>query len=296
MDNTPLIGHTKICQQLNRIARLSEIPQSFLFTGPKHVGKRRVAWWFAHQLIRDESQATVFSPDILLIEPEQVATAKQMREKLISVEAIRSFKQFLSRSPSFQSYRIGIIDRAEKLSQAATDALLKILEEPPRQSIIILLTSEPEHLPETLRSRTVRFGFSPVSAEDIRSVLTDSTVQSLPQFFFDLGLPGLIIEASQSPQDFDDMKECLRKLFQISKIPLRKRIELAESLAKDEIKTRDILQIWSIGLLFQARQGEGSQMTARYTLLQDLLEVLKFLSRNEGSPRSILEKLLTNCP
>ncbi len=291
-----LIGHKKICQQLDRIARLSEIPQSYLLTGPKHVGKRKVAWWFAHRLIRDESQMTEFSPDILLIEPEQVVTTKQVREKLISVETIRSFKQFLSRSPSSRLYRVGIIDRAEKLSQAAADALLKILEEPPRQSIVILLTSEPEHLPETLRSRTVRFGLSPVPAEDIRSALTDSAVQSLPQFFFDLGLPGLVIEASQSPQAFDDMKECLRQLFQISKLSLRKRIELAESLAKDEFKTRDILQIWSIGLLFQARQGEGSQTRARYILLQDLLEALKTLSRNEGSSRSILEKLLVNCP
>lgn len=294
MDNTHLIGHTKICQQLNRIARLSEIPQSFLFTGPKHVGKKQVALWFTQRL--GASLTDEYSPDVFLLEPEQVITPKQKKEKSIPVEAIRAFKQFLSRSPGAGPYRIGIIDRAEKLSQAAADALLKILEEPPRQSMIILLTSEPQHLPETLLSRTVHFPLRPVSAEDIRQALEGANAESLPQFFFDLGLPGLIVDAYQSPDTFAHTKESLRQLFQISKLSLRERIELADVLSKDELKTRDLLEIWSIGLLFQARQGDESQGRVRYTVLQSLVDAFRALSRNEGSSRGILEKLLISCP
>lgn len=291
-----IIGHEGVCTQLERIFQFSDIPQSFLFGGPKHVGKQTVALWFAYRLLGLGSQGKASSSDIILIEPEKSVTTKQTREKAIAVQEVRSLKQFLSRSPSSGKYRIAIINQAEKLSPAAADALLKILEEPPKQSVIMLLTSQPQHLPSTILSRTVTFSLRPVSATTLQNSLPES--KKLPQFFLDLGLPGLVIEALGRPENFLEQKECLRKLFQISKLSQRARIEFAEYLSKNETETRDLLEIWITGILFQARtQGIAqSQGKNRYALLHLILTALKSLSRNEGSPRSVLERLFVSCP
>ena len=291
-----IIGHEGVCTQLERILQLADIPQSFLFGGPKHVGKQTVAAWFAYRLLGLSSQGETTFSDLVLIEPEKSVTTKQTREKAIAVQEVRSLKQFLSRSPGSEKYRIAIINQAEKLSPAAADALLKVLEEPPKQSVLMLLTSQPQHLPSTILSRTVAFSLRPVSATTLRDSLPES--KELPQFFLDLGLPGLIIDALSQPENFLEQKECLRKLFQISKLSQRARIEFAEYLSKNETETRDLLEIWTVGILFQARTHgiAQSQGRNRYVLLHSILTALRSLSRNEGSSRSILERLLVSCP
>lgn len=291
-----IIGHERVCAQLERILQLSDIPQSFLFGGPKHVGKQTVALWFAHRLLGHSSQGETTFSDLVLIEPEKSVNTKQTREKAIAAQEVRSLKQFLSRSPSSGKYRIAIINQAEKLSPAAADALLKVLEEPPKQSILILLTSQPQHLPPTILSRTVAFSLKPVPVVTLQNSLPES--KALPQFFLDLGLPGLVIEALSQPDNFLEQKECLRKLFQISKLSQRARIEFAEYLSKNEIETRDLLEIWTVGILFQARtQGiVQSQGRNRYVLLHSILTALRSLARNEGASRSVLERLFVSCP
>ena len=85
-----IIGHEGVCTQLERILQLSDIPQSFLFGGPKHVGKQTVAAWFAYRLLGLSSQGEVASSDIIIIEPEKSVTTKQTREKAIAVQEVRS--------------------------------------------------------------------------------------------------------------------------------------------------------------------------------------------------------------
>ena len=181
-----------------------------------------------------------------------------------------------------------VIDGAEKLGIGSANALLKILEEPPQQSIIILITTEAKQLLPTIVSRLVPINFRPVSEAELRTALPEVT--SLPQFFVDLGLPGVLIEALENPNVFAAKKDILRDLFQLSKLSLRKRLALAEALAQQDALLRDVLEIWVVGLMFQSQQREDRVMKT-YPFLDSILKTLHILHRGEGSPRLILEKL-----
>lgn len=288
-----IIGHETIREQLTRIAKMLQAPQSFLLAGPQHVGKSLVAEWFARELM-GVSGETVDPIDLLRVRPEVVETTKQYREKAIPVDTIRELKHFLSRSPSVGKRRVVIIDKAEKLSTEAANALLKILEEPPEASILILVTSEPEHLPATILSRLFLVSFRPLSSEVLRRAFPEA--HDLPQFFFDLGLPGVIVETLEASDTFQTKKEWLRSLFQISKLSLQTRIHLAESLAKHESTAKDLLEIWSLGLMFQARERVATEAGGRYALVAEVLMTLRQLVQGEGALRSMLERLLLRFP
>jgi DNA polymerase-3 subunit delta' len=288
-----IIGHETIREQLARIAKMPQAPQSFLLAGPQHVGKRMVALWFARELM-GVAEDIADPLDLLKIAPEVVETTKQSREKTIPVEVIRELKHFLSRSPSIGKRRVVMIDKAEKLSTEAANALLKILEEPPHSSVLILITSEPEHLPATILSRLFPVSFRPLSSEVLRKAFPEA--RDLPQFFFDLGLPGVIVETLEASETFQVKKEWLRSLFQISKLPLSARIQLAETLAKNESTAKDLLEIWSLGLMFQARERVAAEASGRYTLVAEVLITVRQLVQGEGAFRSALERLLLRFP
>lgn len=286
-----IIGHDEIRRELGRIASLSDAPQSYLFSGPRHVGKRLVAEWFAHELIGPAANAFY---DLQIIEPEIVATTKQERERAIAVETIRDMKQFLALSPSVGKRRVAIIDRAEKLGLGAANALLKVLEEPPEKSTLILVTAEPAALLPTVRSRLFPLAFRPLPPALLREAFPEAA--TLPQFFFDLGLPGILARSLHSPETFAEEKELLRQLFQISKLPLRTRSILAETLAQDETRARDLLEVWSLGLAFQSRDRASREQRARCLLIDEILVALSSLTRGEGAFRSLIERLLFRFP
>ncbi len=285
-----IIGHAEIRAILGRLARLKEPPQSYLFAGPRHVGKRSVAEAFAWELI---GEVPGYDGDLLVIEPEIITTEKKERERPIPIEAIREMKRFLSLSPAAGRRRVAIIDQAEKLHPSAANALLKVLEEPPSASALILVTAEPGGLLPTLRSRLFPVAFRPVAPEELRQAVPEAA--EVPQFFFDLGLPGIIVDAGRSRADFAEKKELLRQLFQISKLPLRERMALAETLARNEQLAQNMLEIWILGLTFQARNREA-EARARYALIETTLTTFRQLVRGEGAARLALEKLFLAFP
>ena len=85
----------------------------------------------------------------------------------ITVETIRGLISFLSRTPAFGGYRVAIIDLADDLNRNAANALLKVLEEPPTRTLILLLAEAPGRLIATIRSRCRRIDLRPVPDEDI---------------------------------------------------------------------------------------------------------------------------------
>jgi len=89
----------------------------------------------------------------------------------IKINSIREIKKFLSMDFSDISFRFVIINSAHLMNEAAQNALLKNLEEPPEGVIFILITTYPERLRETIRSRCWTINFDPLSDEDLANVL-----------------------------------------------------------------------------------------------------------------------------
>lgn len=269
------------------MARGTALPQSFLFSGPRRLGKFLVALEFAETLADISPGAHARDGDILVLGREKTMVTGIERSPMLLVENIREAEEFLSRFPVSGRYRIVIIDGVERLTLSAENALLRLLEEPNSTSVIILVTHLPGKLLATVRSRLFPITFSLLSADEIRAFFPRS---DLPNFFLNLGLPGLIAMASEFPQDFEKQKTLLRDLFQLSRLTWKERLVLAEKVASDPDGMDDLLEIWMAGL--DRQQGKGTTYPlALAEFFEALLETLDQLALREGNPRLLLEKL-----
>jgi DNA polymerase-3 subunit delta' len=101
-------------------------------------------------------------PDFLLISP---------KSGLIRIEEIRAIDDALSFKPFEGREKVVITDEADTMNPYAANAFLKTLEEPPEDSLIILISSSPDRLPDTIRSRCSRINFTPLPAEACEKVI-----------------------------------------------------------------------------------------------------------------------------
>lgn len=97
----------------------------------------------------------------------------QENKKEISINQIRLAKKHLNLSPYAGLYKLVIIEQAETMNSEAANALLKMLEEPHRNTILILVTSEPESLPKTILSRLQEIRFRPISLNQFTRNIVD---------------------------------------------------------------------------------------------------------------------------
>jgi DNA polymerase-3 subunit delta' len=108
-------------------------------------------------------------PDLLVISPE----GGQIR-----IEEIRSINDTLSLKPFEGRWKVVVVDEASTMNPYAANAFLKTLEEPPKDSLIILVSSNPERLPDTIRSRCSRVNFTPLSYEACKKVISQQSAVS----------------------------------------------------------------------------------------------------------------------
>ena len=178
MPFSEVLGHARPLGLLARSIARGSLPPSLLFTGPDGVGKKLVARAVAEALnclsphdhdacgtcaaCRRIAKGT--HPDVITIEPPDAGSIKidQVRPAI----AATAYRPFEGR------WRVVIVDEADRLGDDAENSLLKSLEEPPPASVFILVTSRPEMLLATIRSRCSRLRFGRLSAGDVAGFLT----------------------------------------------------------------------------------------------------------------------------
>ena len=93
-------------------------------------------------------------PDLRLLKPTPPATSTSKNPVLsIKIDALRDMYRVLSETSQFGGYRIAVIEDADKMPVQAANSLLKTLEEPGKDTLLLLVSSHPHHLPVTIRSR-----------------------------------------------------------------------------------------------------------------------------------------------
>lgn len=163
--NWPKIGNEKALEFLDRAILNSRVAQTYVFIGPDDLGKSTVALAFAHNLMsRVLGEQAGFNSDLHILKPEE-------GKKMISIEQARQFIKDLSLGSFLNSYKIGIIKEADSLTAEAQSAILKTLEEPKDEVVIILLSQSEENLLPTILSRSQKLYFNPVKAETIYDYL-----------------------------------------------------------------------------------------------------------------------------
>ncbi len=169
---------------------------AWLITGPKGVGKATLAWRIARFLLAtpkdDGGMFAAPTPDTLDISPDHPVNARidalsepslcllrrswdEKTKKLktvISVDDVRKLKSFFSMSNPDGGRRVVIVDAADEMNVAAANALLKVLEEPPADCILLLVAHQPSRLLPTIRSRCRELRCTQLSADDMAQALT----------------------------------------------------------------------------------------------------------------------------
>lgn len=191
-----IIGQDRALNILRGCIERDRVPHALLFAGDEGIGKRLAAVNFAKALncgggSEDDLFAAVGEendsdqdidacdrcpsctkidreahPDVFFIAPEGDGGQ-------ITVSAIRQLEADLSYKPFEGRWKIAILDNAERLNPSAANAFLQTLEEPSPQSVFILVSSRPDMLLATIRSRCQRINFSPLPVETMSGLLSE---------------------------------------------------------------------------------------------------------------------------
>ena len=182
-----LIGHAPTANHLRKNIAEDKFPHAVLFSGEEGTGKRLAAEICAAALLCEnpvdgapcgecescQLTAAHTHPDFYVVEAEETKTTRN-----IKIGQIREMQSEASLRPINSARRVVIIDGAELMNNAAANCLLKTIEEPPSQTIFILLTANRSSLLMTIRSRCSTVNFDKLSTTDIRDALISRDVEA----------------------------------------------------------------------------------------------------------------------
>jgi DNA polymerase III subunit delta' len=194
--NPTLLGHAEAEATILDAIRAGRVHHAWLITGPEGVGKATLAFRFARRLLagRPLVESLALDPgdpvfrrvaagshaDLLTVERVVNDKTGRMQTQIV-VDRVREINGFMSLTPAEGGWRVVVVDGAETLNLASTNALLKILEEPPARAILLLVCAAPGRLLPTIRSRCRRLRLTPLADAPMGQLLT----QYLPQLTAD---------------------------------------------------------------------------------------------------------------
>ncbi len=283
-----LIGHKQTIKDLKKLADSGRLSHGYLFYGPAMVGKRAVALSFANYLENGEFAPPKLLQDCFFAAPEGGT---------LGIDKVRELKNFLWQKPNVSKRRAAIVDQAETMTQEAQNAILRIAEEPPASTVLMLITSDPESILPTLLSRLHKMYFSPVGEEEIEkwleSDLKIKKSEAAKLAKSSLGKPGLAHALLHNERLGDYLKSAEKLL----KLPEGKRRDfIKEIIAPEDFSFSEFLDAVALVLTGDAasesprlRQGSGGQ--AR--LWHKLLALRQRTANFPLNPRLQLENLLS---
>jgi len=287
---------------LNNIIKNKSFANAYIFYGAEGVGKKQTALRFIKEIFKQYSSSENVEeritnnnhPDFLIIEPDSLLATKNSRSsdlektiksgsEIIKIAQIRNIKTFLSQKSINSDKKIVLIIDAHLLNEAASNCLLKTLEEP-SNGIFILLTSKLNLLLDTIISRCQIVRFRSFSSKQIKSILEEYLDTSKLKINTKLKLEDLINSANGSPNqllknieiwnDFSD--EIISKLDS----PIKNSLEILEISKSISEKLEIFQQICLVNLI----QTIWWRKTKNIGLVKKL-ENLKYLLRKNIQPR-----------
>ncbi|HVW66491.1 MAG TPA: hypothetical protein VHA78_02040 [Candidatus Peribacteraceae bacterium] len=231
MSKHTIIGHARQRAELASDLESGNVTHAYLFAGAPHLGKMTVAHWFARELLCDGKNATekeeiirqcdhLIHPDLLVLDqlwiedrcddfdviakttnvPQQHrAKAPTAKTDTISIDDVREIQSRVQETGN-SKFRVCIIRGIERMQEAAANAFLKTLEEPPQGRVFLLTTDAPSSVIPTILSRSRVLQFQRVSDKEINALLKDSDEDDR-RFILHLaqGAPGVAVRLANDP-------------------------------------------------------------------------------------------------
>tara|TARA_B100000579_G_scaffold263434_1_gene217082 strand:+ start:1460 stop:3160 length:1701 start_codon:yes stop_codon:yes gene_type:complete len=172
-----LVGQDPIKSTLKQALNSDRIAPAYIFSGPRGTGKTSSARIFAKSLncLKSEKATTVPCGVCELCKGINAGNALDVIEiDAASNTGVENIRELIERSrfaPAKARWKVYVIDECHMLSTAAFNALLKTLEEPPRQVVFILATTDPQRVLPTILSRCMRFDFRRIGLQELKSHL-----------------------------------------------------------------------------------------------------------------------------
>ena len=287
---------------LKNIIKNKSLANGYIFYGAEGLGKKQTALQFIKEIFKQSSPSENVEeritnnnhPDFLIIEPDSLLATKssgsfdlektiKSGSEIIKIAQIRNIKTFLSQKSINSEKKIVLIIDAHLLNEAASNCLLKTLEEP-SNGIFILLTSKLNLLLDTIISRCQIVRFRSFSSKEIKSTLKEYLDTSKLKINTKLKFEDLINSANGSPNqllknieiwnDFSD--EIISKL----DFPIKSSLEILEISKSISEKLEISQQICLVNLV----QTFWWRITKNIRLVKKL-ENLKYLLRKNIQPR-----------
>ncbi len=293
MTNT-IIGHQNIISQLRNAVKTERVAGAYLFTGVQGVGKETLAGYFANVILCEATEDALKPcgvcracrkiqngnhPDLHFIRPDGAE---------IKIDQIREMQQQIVFQPFEGPRKIYILTNTERLNDAAANAILKTLEEPPTASTLILLTENIETIILTIRSRCQIIPLYPMHTKELATALMehfsvdDETASSAA--ILSNGIVGKAITLIENGISGNEQIPDI-----LSETDPMAAFRIAEQL-EDNLESLDELISWYRDLLF-LQQEAPIELLTHPNAIDDLKELVKRYSRLriERAIKNVLE-------
>jgi DNA polymerase-3 subunit delta' len=255
------IGQDRAVAALQRGLAQGRQAHAYLFAGPPQVGKGTLALELAQALNCEGAEppcqectpcrriAAGIHADVQVVGVEATEGAVH---KDISIQQIRDIERAVSLRPFEGRCRVIIIDPADAMNEAAQNAFLKTLEEPPPDVVFVLITSRPQALRPTIRSRCQRLNLSPLPLPQLEEALRQrwSLAPRQAQLLARLsqGRPGWAIAAHRDEEMMRVRHEALMDIRALPERTIQERFayasEVASRFSRDRATVLAVLDLW----------------------------------------------------
>lgn len=244
-----IIGHERQKNILRQALQNQRVAHAYLFEGPDGIGKRLMALALARALLCPKGNGCGDCPSCRKVDHNNHPDLHFLDSDgtTIKIDQVRTLQQQLSLRPLEGTYRICLIDGAEQFNPAAANALLKTLEEPQPNTVIILLSSQPEALLVTIRSRCQRLPFQRLPKQQLAEILAERLELPETEAAVLAALSnGSFKKALGQNRDLylQQRRELLRSLLALSAGSTVPTFKLAEQLAAEKEHLTEIIEIF----------------------------------------------------
>ncbi len=268
-------GQDRAIETLKGALASKKVPHAWLFQGPDGTGKELAALGLAQALTCPErpyegcgvcSSCTRIikrnHPDVTWLMPEDELVSRGLAGRSdfdhtpsrdIRIEQVRKLQERLAFRALEATHKVALLITAHAMNQNAQNALLKTLEEPPKDTILILVSAAPEKLLPTIRSRCSKANFGPLSIELIAKKLMEQGTKkkkvdpALAAQVAAMAGGSMSRALNLDPAALESRKETIERFEALERNDARGWLQLAETLGEDRQSAEaalDVLQVW----------------------------------------------------